>query len=157
MLWAERGYLRADDLCAREGVGTLSISEIAPLEQARSRGARRELSELLIAALLATAAGIAVKVGGIAGGVASVPLLAAAHLWLTGLVSRREVSVEALPQSSLALARWERQAFRARAKDAGRQVWGLLALGGSTLVPGGWLGKLGAAGVVAFAVKRLRG
>lgn len=156
LLWAERGLLRPDDLCARKEGGTLAVAEMPSLQAARARGLRRDVRDVVLAAALATAAGVAVKAGGTVGGIASLPLLATAHVWLQGLRWRREVSIEALPTARKALAATEQQARLSCAREAAKSLAGVGLLATSALVPAGLFAKFGAAALTALGLRRWR-
>jgi len=158
-LWAERGFLRRNDLCSVPDFGTVSAEAFAPLTAPLARGRRRDLHDLLLTAGLATAAGLAVKWGGATFGVASLPLVAAAHLRLQRLRWRREVSLETLPQDAEALARLEDSADWNSLGGAARRLAtvGLVAL--SAVLPVGLFAKFGLAALSGLGARRflLRG
>lgn len=154
-LWAERGYLRRNDLCAVPDLGTLAPDQLGTLAAPLARGRRRDAQDLLLAAVLATAAGLAVKLGGTSGGVASVPLVAAAHLWLQRLRWRREVSLETLPTTERALNQAEglaqSQAFRSTAARLGT----VALVGLTACLPMGLFAKFGLAALTGAGARRV--
>ncbi|MDQ3263049.1 MAG: hypothetical protein M3Y59_05225 [Myxococcota bacterium] len=154
-LWAERGYLRRGDLCSVPDLGTLTPTQLPPLAAPLARGRRRDAQDLLVAALLATAAGLAVKLGGTSGGLASVPLVAAAHLWLQRLRWRREVSLEALPTTEVALDQAEALAQRQAVRSAAARLGTVALIGLTACLPVGLFARFGLAALTAAGVRRL--
>lgn len=153
--WAERGFLRRNDLCAVPDLGTLAVAEVPALSGPMQRGARRDVADFAVAAGLAAFAGVAVKVGGTAGGVASLPLVAAAHVWLQGIRFRRDASLESLPRNVIALKVAERQARKLAAGDALKRLAAVVSVGATALLPVGLFAKLGAGAVTAIGARRL--
>ncbi len=154
-LWAERGYLRGGDLCAVPDLGTLAPDQLETLAAPLARGRRRDARELLLVAVLTTAAGLAVKLGGTPGGVASVPLVAAAHLWLQRLRWRREVSLETLPTTGVALNQTERLAQRVALRTTAARLGTITLVGLTACLPIGLFAKFGLAALTGAGVRRL--
>lgn len=126
------------------------------MQAARTRGLRRDVRDVVLAAVLATAAGVAVKAGGTLGGIASLPLLATAHVWLQGLRWRRDVSIETLPTTGEALNRVENRARLSCAREAARSLAGVGLLAASAVIPAGLFAKLGASALTALGLRRWR-